>query len=407
MARFTCPRCAARVTVSGPFLEGMRVRCHDCGVSFAPRAADPDHTGGREPQPRPPRTGKKRASRSGAWLAVLLIGGGFAALMTVGLIVLGVVLLLSGVGGLPNLSPGGLFGLSRVTEENFHKLARGMSMSEVEDILGPGTECTINDFFQAANDTTNKMPPELQARPDVQRIPPTWRRWKNGGLDIFVNFRKGKSGVERVCGLCFINRLPGGAIMSGTQGDNPLEDLDATAAARAKNVQLVNDPKWKKGPAIRAALVGKWPLLGLPGNDRIGWDFNADGTCVHYGTFGGGGRPRDLPFHRRRAYRHVDVGAGLLPGKAAEADERGIQGAGGQQGADSGVRSPQRAEPDGDADAAAVSLASGDEGIDRCEMRDRRMPASCLRECVARPCCQGRPYPRRKAISLVFSLTSG
>jgi predicted Zn finger-like uncharacterized protein len=289
VARFTCPECAARVSRPDSAPPARRVRCHECGALFEPAPSDPDRDDrSRAPERRPRKGGKKQAGRAGARVAVLLIGGGAAVLLAVGIIVLGLFLLLpgAGAGGLPILNPGGLFGASKATVENYHKLARGMSMSEAEGILGPGQKCTINDLFEAG-DPTNQVAPALKAVPAVQADPTTWRRWQNGGLDIFVNFRKGQSGVERVCGHYLINRLPGGAIESESQADNPLEDLDATAAGRSKNEQLVNNPKWKTGPAIRAALVGKWRFTnGGPGDDRTGWDFGANGICLHYGGFG-------------------------------------------------------------------------------------------------------------------------
>jgi predicted Zn finger-like uncharacterized protein len=291
MARLTCPECAARITISDLAPSGKRVRCQDCGARFDPSAADPDPDPdgtGREPAKRPRKSGKKRAGRSGALIAVLLIGGGVALLLAVGLIVVGVVLLLPGSGswGLPGLGPSGLFAPSRVTVENFNKLAQGMSVSQAESILGPGKVCTIGEIVQVG-DASHEAVPALNGTPAALGDESSWRRWQNGGLDVFVGFRKGKSGVERVCCYSFVNELPGGAVETESQADNPLEDLDAMAAARSKNEQLVNNPCWKTGPAIRAALVGKWRFTnGGPGDDRTGWDFGADGTCVHYGGFG-------------------------------------------------------------------------------------------------------------------------
>jgi hypothetical protein len=288
MARFTCPECTARVKVPDTTPKDKRIRCHDCGALFD---QSPPDSGRHEIEEKPRPRQRDKQGRSGARIAVLLIGGGAFALLALGLVVGGIVLIVmnnGGAGGPSVLNPGGLFGASKATVENYHKLARGMSVSEAEAILGPGKNCTINDFFQA-NDPTNQIAPALKDIPAVQNDPTTWRRWQNGGLDIFVNFRKGKSGVERVCAFYLINRLPGGAIETETQEDNPLEDLDAMAAGRAKNEQLLKDPRWKTGPAIRAALIGKWTMPRiLQGEPRSGWDFNADGTCAHIGGFGQG-----------------------------------------------------------------------------------------------------------------------
>ena len=283
MARFTCPECAARVKVSDSHPKGARIRCLECGARFDPGAAD-----FRDEAERP--SGKKRRKKgaSGARIAVLLIGGGVAVLLAVGLIVLGIVLLSPGsVGpnGLLGSGPGGLFGASKVTVENFNKLARGMTVNEAEAILGPGKVCTASEMLQASGVPIQPVPAGNAAPPAPGDVT-SWRRWQNGGLDVFVGFRKGKSGVERLCCYNLLNNLPGGAVETESQDDNPLEDLDATAAARAKDEQLVQNPKWKTGASIRAALLGKWRLAGGAANDRWGWDFGANGTCVHYGAFG-------------------------------------------------------------------------------------------------------------------------
>jgi hypothetical protein len=177
-----------------------------------------------------------------------------------------------------------------------------MPLDEVEAILGPGKVCTFDDVLkivQEAADPGGKRP--VPAGLDDGS---TWRLWQNGGLSVMVSFRKGNSGVERVATVTRLTRLPGGAIetrnLTGRHAD-----LDAVAAERLKNQQVLKDPRWKTGPAVRAALVGKWrSLKGL--GFRQGWDFNADGTCIFYrGSFDplGGGQ---FEVERRGKYRFLD-----------------------------------------------------------------------------------------------------
>jgi hypothetical protein len=81
---------------------------------------------------------------------------------------------------------------------------------------------------------------------------------------------------------------------------NPQEDLDQIAGEREKNLKLVREARWKTGPAIRKALVGKWnrtPLVA--GEPRAGYDFDAGGGCARYDGAG----PDPVA---RGTYRFVD-----------------------------------------------------------------------------------------------------
>jgi predicted Zn finger-like uncharacterized protein len=282
MARFTCPECSARLSISEAAARGKRVRCPDCGARF-------------EPEPDEPRRPRKKPLPSGTNRTVLLIGGIAGGVLVLGLVVVLVVVLL-GRGG------GGLLGSSRVTAENADSLLEGMTVEEVETILGPGKVCTLEDALRTVVYEAGD--------PRRQRLVPaglddgtTWRVWENGGLTVVANFRKGKAGVERLVSVQRVSHLPGGAVetRSNTGGH---ADLDAVAAERVKNQQLLKDPRWKTGAAVRTALVGSW--RSPKGADaRRGWDFNADGTCVHYdGRFGFG--EGQLGVESRGNYRFVD-----------------------------------------------------------------------------------------------------
>jgi predicted Zn finger-like uncharacterized protein len=281
MARFTCPECGARLSISEAAARGNRVRCPDCGARFEPE----------EEQPRRPR---KRPRPSGTNRTVLLIGGIVGGVLVVGLVVAVLVVVL-GRGG-------GLLGPSKVTAENADSLLEGMTVGEVEAIIGPGKVCTLEDALRTIVYEADD--------PRRQRFVPaglddgtTWRLWENGGLTVMANFRKGKSGVERLASVQRLSHLPGGAVetrnMTGGHAD-----LDAVAAERVKNQQSLKDPRWKTGAAVRTALVGYWRSPKGAGA-RHGWDFNADGTCVHYdGRFGLG--EDQLGVESRGNYRFVD-----------------------------------------------------------------------------------------------------
>jgi hypothetical protein len=281
MARFTCPDCNARVSVAKAPAPGKRLRCPDCGARFKPEDTD-------EPPPRP-RKKKPAASKNGA---VLLIGGIVGGVLVLGIVVVVLVVVLSRGGA------GGLLGPSKVTAENADTILEAMTVEEVEAILGPGRVCTFADIANIVAGTAGADPRQqlaLAAFDDGT----TWRLWQNDGLSVMVNFRKGRSGVERVASVQRLTRLPNGAVESRNSTGGHA-DLDAVAAERVKNQQLLKDPRWKTGRAIRTALVGKWRSPKGLGN-REGWDFNADGTYTLYGGFGD-----DLQVKHSGTYRFVD-----------------------------------------------------------------------------------------------------
>jgi hypothetical protein len=227
---------------------------------------------------RPRKRRKKQASRRALWLglalgSVGLIGG------LVFLVVVGVFLF----GGSPAASLIGLH--TSVTEENAHKIWTGMTLDQVQEVLGTGRACRLDEISSVVDATYG-------ARRGLQAFPAglgdeTWYYWRNGHLLVLVGFRKAASGTQRVSHVQFSTLR--GEIFECDEliKGHPLEDLDYAASERDKNVKLVRDPRWKTGPAIRKALVGKWnetPLVA--GEPRAGYDFDVNGGCVRYGAVG-------------------------------------------------------------------------------------------------------------------------
>ncbi len=334
-----CPHCEREYKLAD-MQDGKTVRCKDCGEKFVveaprrPRAEDeeddprprrrsarardeeeeerprrrssPDRDEDEEERPRR-RPAKKGGVPLWAWLA----GGGGLLVVVVGVVVLVIVLRKgdkgsdsAGPGGAPGGGPGGG---PKVTAKNADSLLEGMTVKEAEDILGPGKVCSLDEILKVCETEGGTGGPRGRRLIEPARAgdESSWRLWQNDGVSVMVSFRKGKSGIERVSTVLRLSRAPGGGLASMRRA-MLYPDLDAVAAAREKKLATLKDPRWKTGPAIRTALVGKWRSPKVVGFRR-GWDFNADGKCVSYQGFYG-----NLPGHdkmnvdRRGEYRFPD-----------------------------------------------------------------------------------------------------
>jgi hypothetical protein len=168
---------------------------------------------------------------------------------------------------------------AQVNEANVGKLWKGMTPDQAQAILGPGKTCTFNDII-AIEEKAARFPMGVRF-PGGNLNGETWHRWQNGGMHVFASFLPGKTGVLRLSSLMFFTAHPGGALESGHLiGAVPDEDLDRWAVEHDRRIVLANNPRWKKGPAVRQALVGRWRERQGPGEDPRGWDFLADGTCT-------------------------------------------------------------------------------------------------------------------------------
>jgi hypothetical protein len=71
---------------------------------------------------------------------------------------------------------------SKVTSENFDKVNNGMSLSQVEGILGSGTDDTASGGFGVSSGGVL----DSKANPEKVYV------WREGGLQIQVVFKDGK-----------------------------------------------------------------------------------------------------------------------------------------------------------------------------------------------------------------------
>jgi hypothetical protein len=222
--------------------------------------------------------------RVGCVLAALLAGTGLGLLVLAGV---AAFFLLRGEHGsrLKNAlgAPAAALGInSQVNDANLRKLWKGMTLDQAQAVLGPGTPCTFNDII-AIQEKAAHFPLGIRI-PGGSLEGETWYRWQNGGHHAFASFLPSKTGVLRLSSLMFFTAHPGGALESGHLiGAHPDDDLDRWAAEHDRRVAVVSNPRWKKGPAVRQALVGRWRSPPNPIDQKSsGYDFNADGSCTAY-----------------------------------------------------------------------------------------------------------------------------
>jgi hypothetical protein len=238
--------------------------------------------------PSHPRT-RPAAKRVGVGcvLAALLAGLGLGLLvLAVGV---GAFFLLRGERGSRLKSalgaPAAALGVNpQVNDANVRQLWKGMTPDQAQAVLGPGKPCTYNDIIAIHENAAPGFPRGIRF-PGGSLNGETWYRWQNGGRHVFASFLPSKTGVLRLSSLQVFTAHPGGALESGHLiPSHPDDNLDHWAAEHDRRVAIVNNPRWKKGPAIRRALVGRWRERHNP---PPGWDFNADGSCAtHHMAFG-------------------------------------------------------------------------------------------------------------------------
>ncbi len=230
--------------------------------------------------PRVARPSTRRVS-TGCVVAALLVGLGL------GVLVLGVgfgaIVLLRGERGsrLRNAlgAPAAVGVNPRVNDANARKLWKGMTVDQAQAILGPGTPSTFNDIV-AIMERASRFPTGIRI-PGGSLEGETWYRWQNGGHHVFASFLPSKTGVLRLSTADSFTAHPDGTLETGTLiGPHPMEDLDRWAATHDQRMAVVSNPRWKKGPAVRQALVGRWRTAPSPIDGPRGWDFHADGTCA-------------------------------------------------------------------------------------------------------------------------------
>lgn len=225
---------------------------------------------------------------------IIVIGAiGLAfVLIIVAVVGVGAYLIVRGRGG---STPGiALLGVNpAVNRASLDRLEAGMSLEEVQAILGTGKPAGNNDIldaFAGFKDAADKWFANSQTAGVT-----AWYRWQNGDESIFVGFAKGRrSGKQRALLAFWVHRTTS-SLGRGYNSDPGftesarLIDPDVLDQKRREEKKLLDDPKWKQGNP-RQLLIGRFE-----DSIRSGYEFRANGT---YESFGFG--------EYRSTYRFID-----------------------------------------------------------------------------------------------------
>jgi hypothetical protein len=209
--RAVCPGCGVAYTVPESAL-GKKTRCRKCDQRFvvgaAPPAAD-DFAGLDTSAPTAARGRRRAPDRLRLYLAA---GGGLLGLVAVGVAVWS----LHGRG-----QPGaGAPWASGLTDADFAKLKLGMSLDEVQVVLGRGSELSGPEVPLELQDRLDN--PQVKGQIDLVE-PRQWYRWASAGRTVYVGLSETTAGdrvtvlaLDRPGGL----KLECGNIFPRRQGDS-------------------------------------------------------------------------------------------------------------------------------------------------------------------------------------------
>jgi DNA-directed RNA polymerase subunit RPC12/RpoP len=277
---FTCPECDATFRASRPLREGARARCPRCGSLC--------RAGGRQGRERP-----RRSPARGAMPRLLLAGGILLVLAGLGA---GVCLLVAGRAG--RRKPENLTAAAAradderaaaqvsALEAGLDRVTPFLARADVEAALGNGREATEGEVRAALLEGWVRRegqpgPPDW-VRTDRRNGAAAWCLWRSGRETLVVGFARGESGTQRAVSSYLIRRnadpsrpsLVEVGLITVDLGDF-VGDPDGGARWKAEEARRLAAPRWKTGPAVRRALVGKW---GMQHPFREGYEFAEGGT---------------------------------------------------------------------------------------------------------------------------------
>lgn len=171
-----------------------------------------------------------------------------------------------------------------VNRASLDRLEAGMSLEEVQAILGSGKAAGHSDLidaFAGFKDDADKWVGNSQAAGVT-----AWYRWQNGDESIFVGFAKGRrSGKQRALLAFWVQRSTTSSGMRGYISDPAftesarLIDPDILDQKRRDEKKMLDDPKWKQGNP-RQLIIGRFE-----DSFRSGYEFRANGTYDSFGFF--------------------------------------------------------------------------------------------------------------------------
>lgn len=281
MPSVKCPECGNRVKVR----DDTQLRCSQCGEKFD--LPDEDEAEERAPRPRMKR--KADAPKSSGTKIAAIVVGGVLLLAVVGLAVV-LIVRKSGKDG-----PSQPIDSTKVTRENFKSLRPGLTLAEIESVLG-GSRSSSEDELRAALRNAGSVKPLEQMMGTYGGVLDEiseWRRWEGKEFRVWVAFVKTKDGPRAAYSTSLASLLGGYSIESGfvVSGANELEKANDD---RSQESAIRNDPKWVKGAQARELLLGEWR-----GEKANGYLFGQNGQMIEWNTYG-------MDLNHKPTYRFVD-----------------------------------------------------------------------------------------------------
>jgi hypothetical protein len=182
---------------------GRKVRCSKCSrvLTAQPEpVAEPEQPSSRydrndEDEPRP---GRRRFARkkSGSSSLPLIIGGG-AALLVV-LLVCGGLAFVVWRYSKPETN-------ANVTQANYERIQTGMTLAQVEAILGPGKEPRPHEFDKLLENEEEKHQDMLDAMENAYDDDLLYR-WRNGDTGVWIIFTQPPKSGGKVQYLAFVTQ---------------------------------------------------------------------------------------------------------------------------------------------------------------------------------------------------------
>ena len=164
-----------------------------------------------------------------------------------------------------------------ITKEALNKLEEGMSLEELEALLGKSSSPSDADWVKAFGGEKERGVDIIKGNRGAGAVA-SWVYWRAHDESIFVGLAKGKtSGKDRAVNCFWVQGFSGPdktGFFTHPGFDAGGMDPDQVAAKREERIALFNNPKWKKDE-VKTLIVGKSRDSG-----GHGYDFAADGSVV-------------------------------------------------------------------------------------------------------------------------------
>jgi hypothetical protein len=149
---------------------------------------------------------------------------------------------------------------SRVTEANFRSLRTGMTLGEVENILG-GSRSSSSDELKDALRREGFLDRYEQAtrinKFDFFQELSLWRRWESKDARVWVGFGRSKDANRAAFSICFTPFMGRYKCETGLMPTSA-DEMDSAAEFRKQEQSIRGGAKWVTGAQARGLLLGEW-----------------------------------------------------------------------------------------------------------------------------------------------------